>query len=92
MYLLPPVTVVHPGVAEVYNTFDGEGFPACNAVSHVYRPSTVDEMVEIVKNASSQGIPVRASGVSTPSNIHFYARLNILLFLVSRMRICGVCC
>ncbi|THU82670.1 FAD-binding domain-containing protein [Dendrothele bispora CBS 962.96] len=48
--------------AEVYNTFDGEGFPACNAVSHVYRPSTVDEMVELVKNASSQGIPVRASG------------------------------
>ncbi|KAJ7907133.1 hypothetical protein B0H13DRAFT_2233495 [Mycena leptocephala] len=46
----------------VYNTFDGEGFPACNAVAKVYRPSTVDEMVAIVKNASAQGIPVRASG------------------------------
>ncbi|KAJ7149432.1 hypothetical protein C8R43DRAFT_1007086 [Mycena crocata] len=48
--------------AEVYNTFDGEGFPACNAVAKVYRPSTVDEMVAIVKNASAQGTPVRASG------------------------------
>ncbi|KAJ6540523.1 hypothetical protein B0H19DRAFT_1077929 [Mycena capillaripes] len=50
--------------SEVYNTFDGDGFPACNAVAKVYRPSTVDEMVAIVKNASAQGIPVRASGVS----------------------------
>lgn len=57
---------IHAGSAEVYNTFDGEGFPACNAVAKVYRPSTVDEMVAIVKNASAQGIPVRASGVSTP--------------------------
>ncbi|KAJ6479535.1 hypothetical protein C8R47DRAFT_1219084 [Mycena vitilis] len=46
----------------VYNTFDGDGFPACNAVAKVYRPSTVDEMVSIVKNASAQGTPVRASG------------------------------
>ncbi|KAJ7245929.1 hypothetical protein B0H12DRAFT_1203407 [Mycena haematopus] len=47
--------------SEVYNTFDGPGFPACNAVAKVYRPSTVDEMVAIVQNASAQGIPVRAS-------------------------------
>ncbi|KAF7357118.1 Fad fmn-containing dehydrogenase [Mycena sanguinolenta] len=47
---------------EVYNTFDGPGFPACNAVAKVYRPSTVDEMVAIVRIASAQGIPVRASG------------------------------
>lgn len=49
-------------LAEPYNTFDGPGFPACNAVSQVYRPSTVDEMVSLVKNASANGIPVRASG------------------------------
>ncbi|KAJ7085137.1 hypothetical protein B0H15DRAFT_847217 [Mycena belliarum] len=48
--------------SEVYNTFDGSGFPACNAVAKVYRPSTVDEMVAIVKSASVQGVPVRASG------------------------------
>ncbi|KAK0185603.1 hypothetical protein F5146DRAFT_1070711 [Armillaria mellea] len=48
--------------AEPYNTFDGPGFPACNAVSRVYRPSTIDEMISLVKNASVNGIPVRASG------------------------------
>ncbi|KAK0460120.1 uncharacterized protein EV420DRAFT_1620015 [Desarmillaria tabescens] len=47
-----------------YNTFDGPGFPACNAVSQIYRPSTVDEMINIIKNASANGIPVRASGVN----------------------------
>ncbi|KAJ6556979.1 hypothetical protein DFH09DRAFT_1037608 [Mycena vulgaris] len=52
----------HAGLSIPYNTFDGPGFPACNAVSQVYRPSTVQEMVNIVKNASSLGIPVRASG------------------------------
>ncbi|KAJ7453026.1 hypothetical protein B0H11DRAFT_2072313, partial [Mycena galericulata] len=51
-----------PSIGQVYNTFDGEGFPACNAVAKVYRPSTVDEMVAIVQNASAEGIPVRASG------------------------------
>ncbi len=52
-------------LAEPYNTFDGPGFPACNAVSQVYRPSTVAEMISLVKNASVNGIPVRASGVSS---------------------------
>ncbi|KAL0568926.1 hypothetical protein V5O48_013046 [Marasmius crinis-equi] len=47
---------------EPYNTFDGPGHPACNEVAKVYRPSTVQEIQDIVKNASSQGIPVRASG------------------------------
>lgn len=46
-----------------YNTFDGEGFPACNNVAQVYRPSTVDEIAALVKDASSKGKPVRASGV-----------------------------
>ncbi|KAL0960536.1 hypothetical protein HGRIS_005574 [Hohenbuehelia grisea] len=47
---------------QVYNTYDGPGFPACNQVAKVYRPSTVDEIVSIVKNASATGTPVRASG------------------------------
>ncbi|KAJ7272497.1 hypothetical protein C8J57DRAFT_1467886 [Mycena rebaudengoi] len=48
--------------SEVYNTFDGPGFPACNAVARVEHPTTVDQMVTIVKNAASAGVPVRASG------------------------------
>lgn len=48
--------------AEPYNTFDGPGFPACNAVQQVYRPSTVDEMQSIVKGAIAAGQKVRASG------------------------------
>ncbi|KAK1227598.1 hypothetical protein PQX77_009398 [Marasmius sp. AFHP31] len=47
---------------EPYNTFDGPGHPACREVAKVYRPSTVQEIQNIVKNASDQGIPVRASG------------------------------
>src|SRR5207248_2997310 len=49
-------------LAEPYNTFDGDGFPACNNVAQVYQPSSVDEMVNIVKQAASSGTPVRASG------------------------------
>lgn len=67
-------------MADVYNTFDGPGFPACNAVAKVYRPSTVDEMVSIVKTASQNGIPVRASGVSSsrdfPSRIRSLIRIE----------------
>jgi hypothetical protein len=48
---------------EPYNTFDGPGFPACNAVSKVYRPSTVEEIQSIVQDAIASGVPVRASGV-----------------------------
>ncbi|KAF2805377.1 FAD/FMN-containing dehydrogenase [Mytilinidion resinicola] len=45
-----------------YYTFDGEGFPACNAVSAVYDPRNVDEMVQIVQQAVKSNTPVRASG------------------------------
>jgi L-gulonolactone oxidase len=45
-----------------YNTFDGEGFPACHNVSAVHHPTSVDEMVSLVKNAAASNIPVRASG------------------------------
>ncbi|GLB45441.1 putative D-arabinono-1,4-lactone oxidase [Lyophyllum shimeji] len=50
------------GAALTYNTFDGDGFPACYNVSKVYRPSTVNEIQSIVKDAASKGLPVRASG------------------------------
>lgn len=45
-----------------YNTFDGDGFPACHDVAAVYQPSSVDEMVSIVVNAAKSNTPVRASG------------------------------
>ncbi|KAK0105011.1 hypothetical protein ONS95_004620 [Cadophora gregata] len=50
--------------AAPYNTFDGEGFPACRNVSAVYQPSSVDEMVSLVKSAAAKNTPVRASGKS----------------------------
>ncbi|KAF2677050.1 FAD-binding domain-containing protein [Lentithecium fluviatile CBS 122367] len=48
--------------AEPYNTFDGPGFPACNDAIAVHNPSTVDEMINLVRNAAANGTPVRASG------------------------------
>jgi len=45
-----------------FNTFDGPGFPACHNVSAVYQPTSVDEMVSIVKMAAGSNIPVRVSG------------------------------
>ncbi|KDR77589.1 hypothetical protein GALMADRAFT_95293 [Galerina marginata CBS 339.88] len=59
--LLRPVTQ-SGGVSVPYNTFDGPGFPACHDVAQVYSPTTIDEAVAIVRNASDHGIPVRASG------------------------------
>ncbi|KAF9037407.1 hypothetical protein BDZ89DRAFT_1090687 [Hymenopellis radicata] len=64
MFLLPLLSLVALVAAEPYNTFDGPGFPACNDVLKVYRPSTVDEIVTMVKAASSSGVNVRASGAS----------------------------
>ncbi|KAJ7836070.1 hypothetical protein B0H14DRAFT_3705634 [Mycena olivaceomarginata] len=61
--------VRHASASEVYNTFDGDGFPACNAVAKVYRPSTVDEMVTIVKNASAQGHPFDTMCSDDPNTI-----------------------
>lgn len=48
--------------AAPYNTFDGDGFPACNNVAAVYKPTSVDEMVSLVKSAAQSSTPVRASG------------------------------
>lgn len=49
--------------AEPYNTFDGEGFPACNEVAAVRDPQTVDEMQSMVQDAIEAGQKVRASGI-----------------------------
>jgi L-gulonolactone oxidase len=48
--------------ASPFNTFDGPGFPACHNVSAVYQPTSVAEMVSIVKTAAASKIPIRASG------------------------------
>lgn len=48
--------------AAPYNTFDGEGFPACHDVAEVHHPETVEEMVSIVQDAAKDSVPVRASG------------------------------
>lgn len=73
-------------VSSPYNTFDGDGFPACNSVSMVYRPSTVDEIVALVENASASGTPIRASGVGPHTLFHSYKASMI----VNRMDTCGV--
>ncbi|KAH0586598.1 hypothetical protein H2248_007820 [Termitomyces sp. 'cryptogamus'] len=49
-------------ISEPYNTFDGPGFPACNNILRVFRPSTIDEMQAIVKDAVGKGQSIRASG------------------------------
>lgn len=56
------LTVIHGAAGIVFDTFDGEGFPACNNVAATYQPSSVDEMVSLVKTAAKNGTPVRASG------------------------------
>lgn len=45
-----------------YNTFDGEGFPACNDVAAVHNATSVDEIASLVRTAAQDGTPVRASG------------------------------
>ncbi|KAL0255036.1 hypothetical protein SLS55_009563 [Diplodia seriata] len=48
--------------ATPYNTFDGPGHPACNAVADVINATSVDEIVSLVADAAAAGTPVRASG------------------------------
>ncbi|KAF5374157.1 hypothetical protein D9615_008869 [Tricholomella constricta] len=60
--ILSALSFLQLGAAGPYNTFDGDGFPACNNVAQVYRPSTISEIQAIVKDASRKGTPVRASG------------------------------
>jgi len=48
--------------AFVYNTFDGEGFPACYNVTAVLDPTSVDGLVSTVKQAAQDGTRIRAAG------------------------------
>lgn len=48
--------------ADPFNTFDGPGFPACREVAKVYDPTTIEETIDIVRTAASNGTPIRASG------------------------------
>ncbi|KAL5083602.1 hypothetical protein Trisim1_001295 [Trichoderma cf. simile WF8] len=45
-----------------YYTFDGPGSPSCHNVVEVHNATSVDEMVSLVKDASSRGLQVRAGG------------------------------
>lgn len=46
--------------AGVYNTFDGEGSPSCYNVTEVQNATSVDNIVELVKDAKEKGLQVRA--------------------------------
>ncbi|EMD90809.1 hypothetical protein COCC4DRAFT_56504 [Bipolaris maydis ATCC 48331] len=48
--------------SDPFNTFDGPGFPACREVAKVYDPNTVQETIDIVRTAATNGTPIRASG------------------------------
>lgn len=43
-----------------YNTFDGEGSPACHNVVEVHNATSVEEIQELVKDAKDRGLQVRA--------------------------------
>lgn len=60
--LLLSIASVSSVSAEPYNTFDGEGFPACNDVALIHNATSVDDIVDMVKKASANSTPVRASG------------------------------
>ncbi|KAJ4289896.1 hypothetical protein N0V90_011229 [Kalmusia sp. IMI 367209] len=61
-YVVGLLTLAGLCCAEPFNTFDGPGHPACNNVAKVYNATSVDEMVDIVRNAANDNTPVRASG------------------------------
>ncbi|KAK0655867.1 hypothetical protein B0T16DRAFT_424559 [Cercophora newfieldiana] len=60
--LAVPALLFSASTALVYNTFDGEGFPACYNVTKVLSPTSVVEMVSIVKQAAKDGSRLRAAG------------------------------
>ncbi|KAL7906784.1 FAD-binding domain-containing protein [Trichoderma velutinum] len=45
-----------------YYTFDGPGSPSCHNVVEVHNATSVNEIVALVKDASSRGLQVRAGG------------------------------
>jgi L-gulonolactone oxidase len=48
--------------ALVFNTYDGEGFPACYNVTEVHDATSVENIAELVQDAVSKGLRVRAAG------------------------------
>lgn len=64
LFLLACALLAVTGRSTPFNTFDGPGHPACNNVAAVYDPTSVDQMVEIVRTAARNNTPVRASGKS----------------------------
>lgn len=46
--------------AFVFNTFDGEGSPACYNVTEVHNATSVEEIQSLVKDAKKRGLQVRA--------------------------------
>jgi FAD/FMN-containing dehydrogenase len=60
--LLALALTVGAAAASPYNTFDGEGFAACNNVKAVYNATSVQDMISIVRDAAKAGTRVRASG------------------------------
>ncbi|KAI0458112.1 FAD/FMN-containing dehydrogenase [Xylaria acuta] len=61
-YLAAIAATVTSTAANPYNTFDGDGFPACRDVASVHNATSVDDMVSVVKQAAANGTPIRASG------------------------------
>lgn len=61
--LLLPAFSLLPGVSagSVYNTFDGEGSPACYNVVEVHNATSVEHVVSLVQDAKERGLQVRAS-------------------------------
>ncbi|KAI1352677.1 FAD/FMN-containing dehydrogenase [Xylaria sp. FL0043] len=61
-YIAALAAATTPVVAIPYNTFDGDGFPACRDVASVHTATSVGDIVSTVKQAVANGTPVRASG------------------------------
>jgi FAD/FMN-containing dehydrogenase len=46
----------------VYNTYDGEGFPACYNVTEVHDAKSVEHISQLIQDAAARGLRVRAAG------------------------------
>lgn len=60
-YAAPFALLAQGCAALVYNTYDGEGFPACYNVTEVRNATSVDDIVSMVNDAASRGQRVRAA-------------------------------
>ncbi|KAL2205255.1 FAD-binding domain-containing protein [Sarocladium strictum] len=66
MLSLPSLFLVSAAIGQstalVFNTYDGEGFPACYNVTEVHDATSVENIAELVQDAVSKGLRVRAAG------------------------------